>query len=114
MISKYLGEDTFIDGVRRYIKKHAWGNTQTSDLWDALGEASGKDVAHVMDIWTKNIGYPVISVTENETDSSITVKQNRFLRTRGQMADPTPLAPERHDRSGYLSCDIGSQATAAC
>ena len=81
MISKYLGEDTFIDGVRRYIKKHAWGNTQTSDLWDALGDASGKDVAHVMDVWTKNIGYPVVTVTENETDSSITIKQNRFLRT---------------------------------
>jgi len=81
MISKYLGEDAFIDGVRRYIKKHAWGNTQTSDLWDALGDASGKDVAHVMDIWTKNIGYPVVTVTENEQESSITVKQNRFLRT---------------------------------
>lgn len=81
MISKYLGEEAFIEGVRRYIKKHAWGNTQTSDLWNALGDASGKDVAHVMDIWTKNIGYPVISVTENEKDSSITIKQNRFLRT---------------------------------
>ncbi|KAJ9617815.1 Aminopeptidase 2 mitochondrial [Knufia peltigerae] len=81
MISKYLGEETFIEGIRRYIKKHAWGNTQTSDLWDALGEASGKDVARVMDIWTKNIGYPVITVSENEKDSSITVKQNRFLRT---------------------------------
>ncbi|KAL2415719.1 Aminopeptidase 2 [Exophiala dermatitidis] len=81
MISKYLGEDVFIDGVRRYIKKHAWGNTKTSDLWDALGDASGKDVAHVMDIWTKNIGYPVVTVTENEKDSTITVKQNRFLRT---------------------------------
>ena len=81
MISKYLGEDVFIDGVRRYIKKHAWGNTETSDLWNALGEASGKDVAHVMDIWTKNIGYPVITVTENEKESTITVKQNRYLRT---------------------------------
>ncbi|KAI9880636.1 MAG: Aminopeptidase 2 mitochondrial, partial [Watsoniomyces obsoletus] len=34
-----------------------------------------------MDIWTKKVGYPVISVTENPLDSSITVKQNRFLRT---------------------------------
>ncbi|RMZ82863.1 hypothetical protein DV737_g1899, partial [Chaetothyriales sp. CBS 132003] len=81
MISKYLGEDTFIDGVRRYIKKHAWGNTQTGDLWAALQEASGKDVQSVMDIWTKEVGYPVITVTENDKDSSITLKQNRFLRT---------------------------------
>src|SRR5690554_2917145 len=32
-----------------------------------------------MDIWTKNVGDPVITVTEN--DNSIHVKQNRFLRT---------------------------------
>ena len=81
MISKYLGEDTFIDGVRRYIKEHAWGNTETTDLWAALSEASGKDVPKVMDIWTKKMGYPVITVTENAKEASITVKQNRFLRT---------------------------------
>ena len=81
MISKYIGEDVFIDGVRKYIKKHAWGNTQTGDLWAALSEASGKDVSTVMDIWTKKIGYPVVSVTENDKDGSITIKQNRFLRT---------------------------------
>lgn len=81
MISKYLGEETFIDGVRRYVKKHAFGNTETGDLWAALGEASGKDVSTVMDIWTKNIGYPVITVTEDVKNSTITVKQNRFLRT---------------------------------
>jgi len=81
MISKYIGEDVFIDGVRKYIKKHAWGNTQTGDLWEALSEASGKDVSSVMDIWTKKMGYPVVSVTENEKDGSITLKQNRFLRT---------------------------------
>jgi aminopeptidase 2 len=81
MISKYLGEDVFIDGVRRYIKKHAWGNTQTGDLWAALSEASGKDVSTLMDIWTKHVGYPVITVEEDETKNAITIKQNRFLRT---------------------------------
>ena len=81
MISKYLDEDTFIKGVRSYIKKHAYGNTQTSDLWAALAAASGKPVQEVMDVWTKNVGFPVISVTENRDTSSIKVKQNRFLRT---------------------------------
>lgn len=81
MISKYLGEDIFMEGIRRYLKKHAYGNTQTRDLWAALSDASGKPVEKVMDIWTKNIGYPIVSVAENEDSSSITVKQNRFLRT---------------------------------
>ena len=81
MISKYLGEEVFMEGIRRYLKKHAYGNTQTGDLWAALADASGKPVEKVMDIWTKNVGYPVISVTENESANSIHVKQNRFLRT---------------------------------
>ncbi|KAK5788878.1 hypothetical protein VI817_009836 [Penicillium citrinum] len=81
MISKYLGEDVFLQGVRNYIKKHAYGNTETGDLWSALADASGKPVQSVMDIWTKNVGFPVIGVTENPESSSITLKQNRFLRT---------------------------------
>lgn len=81
MISQYLGEDTFMEGIRRYLKKHAYGNTQTGDLWAALSDASGKSVEKIMDIWTKNVGYPVVTVSENKDSNSINVKQNRFLRT---------------------------------
>ena len=81
MISTYLGEQNFMEGVRRYLKKHAYGNTQTGDLWAALADASGKPVEKVMDIWTKNVGYPVLTVAENPGSKSINVKQNRFLRT---------------------------------
>ena len=81
MISKYVGEDVFIDGIRKYLKKHAYGNTQTGDLWAALSQASGKDIGKVMNVWTKQVGYPVVTVTENEKDNTIHVKQNRLLRT---------------------------------
>ena len=81
MISKWLGEDAFLEGIRRYIKKHAYGNTKTEDLWSALAEVSNKPVEKVMNIWTKHIGYPVVTVTENPEGKSIHVKQNRFLRT---------------------------------
>ncbi|KAK3941581.1 peptidase family M1-domain-containing protein [Diplogelasinospora grovesii] len=80
MISTYLGEDVFLEGVRRYLKKHAYGNTQTGDLWASLGEASGKSVDEVMDVWTKHMGFPVITVSEKE-DNTLLLKQNRFLRT---------------------------------
>jgi aminopeptidase 2 len=79
MISKWLGEEHFIKGVSNYLKKHKWGNTQTSDLWAALGEVSGKDVLKVMDIWTKNIGFPIVKVEEGKGE--ITVTQHRFLAT---------------------------------
>lgn len=81
MISKYIGEDTFLEGVRKYVKKHAYGNTETYDLWNALDAASGKPVSGLMDTWTKKVGYPVLSVKEDESKKAITVTQNRFLRT---------------------------------
>lgn len=79
MVSKYLGEDVFMEGVRKYLKKHAYGNTQTTDLWAALAEASGKDVEADMATWTKKIGYPVITVTED--GKKLHLKQNRYLKT---------------------------------
>lgn len=81
MISKHLGEDVFLEGIRRYLKKHAYGNTQTGDLWAALSDASGKDVERIADIWTKHTGFPVVTVSEDASNSTIKVKQNRFLRT---------------------------------
>ncbi|KAK9478829.1 peptidase family M1-domain-containing protein [Lipomyces japonicus] len=79
MISKFIGEDVFLEGIRVYLKRHKYGNTQTGDLWAALSEVSGKDISTLMNSWTKKVGYPIITVTENSDGKSITVRQNRFL-----------------------------------
>ena len=35
MLEQHIGADVFRDGVRAYLKAHAYGNTVTTDLWDA-------------------------------------------------------------------------------
>lgn len=45
-----------------YIKKHAYSNAKTEDLWAALEEGSGEPVKKLMTTWTKQMGYPVVSV----------------------------------------------------
>jgi len=97
MISKYLGEETFMKGIQNYLKKHAYGNTRTEDLWAALTDASGKDVTRVADIWTKHVGHPVVSVTEDASNNTIHVKQNRFLRTADVKPDEDDIVPS-HSR----------------
>ena len=47
-----------------YLKKHEYKNTFTEDLWEALGEASGKPVQEIMSTWTKQMGFPVLKVGE--------------------------------------------------
>ena len=41
MLEQYIGPEVFRDGVRTYLKTHAYANTVTADLWDALEAASG-------------------------------------------------------------------------
>lgn len=36
------------------------------DLWASLSYASSKPVAAVMDTWTKQMGYPVLSLTAEQ------------------------------------------------
>jgi len=62
MLEQYIGADVFRDGVRTYLKAHAYANTVTSDLWDALEDASGAPVRDVMDTFILQGGHPLISL----------------------------------------------------
>ncbi|KAF9559183.1 hypothetical protein EC968_006724 [Mortierella alpina] len=84
MLSNWLTVDVFLAGIRRYLKKHAYKNATTDDLWNALTEESGIDVREFMNSWTRVIGIPILNVTESE--GLVTVEQHRFLSTN----DATP------------------------
>ncbi|MCD0452815.1 aminopeptidase N [Actinocorallia sp. API 0066] len=45
----YVGLENFLEGVRRYFQRHAWGNTVLTDLLDALEETSGRELTS----WSK-------------------------------------------------------------
>jgi puromycin-sensitive aminopeptidase len=62
MIEQWLGPERFRDGIRRYLTTHAYGNTETHHLWDALEEQSGQPVRRIMDAWIFQPGYPAIEV----------------------------------------------------
>ncbi|MCX6512880.1 MAG: M1 family metallopeptidase [Actinobacteria bacterium] len=61
MLEQYLGAETFRNGVRRYLAEHAYGNTVTADLWNALETESGQAVRQIMDSWILQGGHPLLS-----------------------------------------------------
>ncbi len=69
MISSHLGMDTFLEGMRLYLSRHAYGNAVTDDLWRALEEASGFPVVKFMKPWTLEVGYPILLLS---VDGSMT------------------------------------------
>ena len=78
----------FQTGLGNYLKQYAYKNASTGmhfgscytdmyvgviyvflsleDLWEALEKASSKPVAMVMSTWTKQMGYPVLSVESKQ------------------------------------------------
>jgi puromycin-sensitive aminopeptidase len=64
MLEQHIGPDVFRDGVRAYLKAHEYGNTVTSDLWDALEDASGAPVRDMMDTFILQGGHPLVSLHE--------------------------------------------------
>ncbi|CAH8834326.1 unnamed protein product [Trichobilharzia szidati] len=63
MLHAFLGDEAFRSGLSLYLKKHAYGNAVTEDLWVALSSSSGIDVGSIMRPWTRNVGFPVVSVS---------------------------------------------------
>ncbi|MFF1449505.1 aminopeptidase N [Streptomyces sp. NPDC058274] len=52
----YVGQDAFLEGARRYFKRHAYGNTRLGDLLSALEETSGRDLASWSRSWLQTAG----------------------------------------------------------
>jgi puromycin-sensitive aminopeptidase len=88
MLINFLGAETFNKGVRNYLEKFKFSNAVTEDLWNALAEASGKDIASMMNTWTKQTGYPVLDI-KSDDNKTFTITQNRYLDLGVQYEDPS-------------------------
>ncbi|XP_040997347.1 aminopeptidase M1-like [Juglans microcarpa x Juglans regia] len=77
MLQSYLGAERFQRSLAAYIKKYAGSNAKTQDLWAALEEGSGEPVNKLMNSWTKQKGYPVVSVKFK--DQNLVFEQSQFL-----------------------------------
>lgn len=105
MLQSYLGAESFQRGLASYIKKYACSNAKTEDLWSVLEEESGEPVNKLMNSWTKQQGYPVVSVKVK--DQSLEFEQSRFLFTgahgEGQWVVPLTLCGGSYDaRKSFL------------
>ncbi len=80
MLAEYLGEENFRDGLRHYLKKHSYKNTETLHLWQSFEKVAKKPVAKVMQNWTSRGGYPVLEVgQDSKNKEKIRIAQSRFF-----------------------------------
>ena len=60
-----LGEKNFRDGLRSYLKAHAYGNAEWNDLVRAFEQVSGKSLQNWATMWIKHRGMPQVDVEWN-------------------------------------------------
>lgn len=77
MLSQYLGDEMFRQGLSSYLQNHAYGNTVTDDLWSTLEQTSGKPVKDFMNTWTSQPGYPLLRAHVEK--DKVHLAQERFL-----------------------------------
>ncbi|NWR80392.1 AMPN Aminopeptidase, partial [Centropus unirufus] len=90
MLSDFITEDVFKEGLQSYLHTFAYGNTIYADLWLHLQEAVNKSnvplpdsISNIMDRWTLQMGFPVVSV---DTGTG-TVTQKHFLLDPSSVVD---------------------------
>ncbi len=75
----WVGQDEFMAGLRTYFSRHAYGNSELTDLLKALEETSGRDLGSWTKEWLQTSGVntvrPVFTVDDEGAFTSFTVHQ---------------------------------------
>jgi len=109
MLEQHLGPERFRDGIRRYMARHQYGNTETSDLWDALEAETGEPVRRIAESWIFQGGFPEISVEAGDAEpATLRLSQRRFRYAGANGAGgpddaerwAVPVAVETGDEAG--------------
>jgi puromycin-sensitive aminopeptidase len=95
MLERWLGADAFRAGVRHYLDRYQLSNTETTDLWDALEEATGQPARRIMDSWIFQPGYPVIT----PSNGSLTQRRFSYEPTRTDERWAVPVLARIHSGS---------------
>lgn len=69
----FLGKESFQTQMGKYLKKYAFSNARTDQLWEELG--LGAEMRH----WVRAMGHPVVTATRAMDGNSIHLKQERFF-----------------------------------
>uniref|UniRef100_A0A8C2X9K7 Aminopeptidase n=1 Tax=Cyclopterus lumpus TaxID=8103 RepID=A0A8C2X9K7_CYCLU len=82
MLSDFLTEEAFTEGLQTYLKRFAFGNAVYTDLWDHLqmaviahGINLPDTVKNIMNTWVLQMGFPVVTIN---TTTGV-VSQEHFL-----------------------------------
>jgi len=80
MFESYMGPEKFQEGIRRYLRKYAWGNATSAQFFEALG-GGDQAVGRAFSTFLDQAGVPLVTVRLECDGRGVRLKlaQQRFL-----------------------------------
>jgi aminopeptidase N len=122
----YAGQDAFLEGARRYFKRHAYGNTRLEDLLAVLEETSGRDMRTWARLWLQTAGLVSLTpqvvldaagrigelaVVQEAPESHPTLRPHRVVIGLYRRADVDGVEPNALVRYASAEIDVDGART---
>jgi aminopeptidase N len=125
MEENWVGEETFRDGIRAYLKKYSYGNAAAEDWWGTMTTATKQPFDVVMKSFVDQTGAPLLHATEAcgpDGKRTVTITQERLLpRSAPPVAQAWSIPICSHDAGApaaspcrMISKALDSFVTPAC
>lgn len=83
MLNMFVGDEAFHQGIQKFIKIYEFSNANDDDLWSILTEEAYRtgslntsmSVNVIMHSWTKQAGYPIVTVNRDYLSHTATLSQ---------------------------------------
>ncbi|XP_059611054.1 aminopeptidase Ey isoform X2 [Phlebotomus argentipes] len=114
MMDNFLTSELFRRGLNTYLKTLMFDSATQDDLWGFLTDAARNggvfdndtSVKVIMDTWTLQTGFPLVTVTRNYDDGTVELQQQRFFlinQTSEEKEDPLWWIPVTYTTSKELN-----------
>ncbi|XP_054003457.1 aminopeptidase N-like [Hylaeus anthracinus] len=92
MVSHVIGEPAFKNGLQSYLRNMSYQAASPLDLYEYLQRSSDKlgqlrndiVIKDIMESWTDQPGFPLVTVTRNYKQQILNVSQERFFQNRSE------------------------------
>jgi len=123
-IKDFIGDDSFIKGLRRYLSTYKYDCSSSKDLWTSFDNITEKPVSRIMKSWIEQKGFPLITVERQGNRITLTQKRFTFLPNESDQKWIVPITVRIFYRDGksmvmrtllqdrQASLDIGNDAAA--
>ena len=110
----YVGQDTFLRGVQRYVKQRQYANATLADFLSDVEAGSGRDLKAWSKVWLETAGLNTLrplAVSQSDTIGSLTIQQE--APPEHPTIRPHRLAVGLYDRQALKGDDVSAGVSPA-